>query len=241
MTVSASVETWVCLPTYNEMENLPAIVNQVLHALPAAGVLVIDDNSPDGTGDAADDLATANGRVHVLHRARKEGLGKAYLDGFAAVLNSDTTRRVVQMDADGSHDPAVLPALLTALDQHNLAIGSRYVPGGGIGNWGLLRRAISRFGSLYARAWLGLPVQDPTGGYKAWRSDLLARVLEGTLNASGYVFQVETTWRAHRLGARIAEVPIRFIDRRVGQSKMSLAIALEAAWRVPAMRLRKQA
>lgn len=228
--------TWICLPTYNEAENLLPIATAILQVLPAAHILVVDDNSPDGTGERADDFASRDPRLEVLHRPHKEGLGRAYVAGFSELLARSDVERIIQMDADGSHPVAVLPTMLSALAEADLVIGSRYVPGGGVENWGLLRRFISRFGSVYARAWLQLPIQDPTGGFKAWRADCLRQVLERDLTTSGYVFQVETSYAAHRLGASLCEVPITFTDRRVGQSKMTAAIAMEAAWRVPAMR-----
>ena len=224
----AGTDTWVVLPTYNEAENLEPISAAILTALPGATLLVVDDGSPDGTGEIADRLAAADARVRVLHRARKAGLGRAYLAGFQAALEAGA-RRIVQMDADWSHDPAVLPALLAPVeDGADLVIGSRYTPGGRVVDWGILRRLVSRGGSLFARVVLGLPARDLTGGFKAWRADTLASIDFAGVHAGGYVFQIEMTHRAHRLGARVSEVPITFRDRRVGQSKMSRRIVGEA-------------
>ncbi len=229
-------ETVVCIPTYNERRTLAGIVHAVRATLPEAGILVVDDASPDGTGALADALAAADPGLAVLHRPGKRGLGAAYLDAFGRLAGDDRVRVVAQMDADMSHPPEALPALLSTLTEADLALGSRYVPGGAIREWGVPRRLLSRFGSLYARLWLGLPVRDPTGGFKAWRRELLEQVLAHPVHASGYVFQVETTYIAHRLGARIREVPIVFADRARGRSKMTSAIALEAALAVPRMR-----
>jgi dolichol-phosphate mannosyltransferase len=219
----------VVLPTYNEAENLEAISAAILAALPTATLLVVDDGSPDGTGDIADRMAAADPRVRVLHRAAKAGLGRAYLAGFGVAL-AGGAGQVMQMDADWSHDPAAIPALLAPLEAGtaDLVIGSRYSKGGRVVDWGILRRLISRGGSLFARIVLGLPANDLTGGFKAWRAPTLAAVDFAGVHAGGYVFQVEMTYRAHRLGARVREVPIVFRDRRVGQSKMSRRIVIEA-------------
>jgi dolichol-phosphate mannosyltransferase len=221
--------SWVVLPTYNEADNLPGIATAILDALPGATLLVVDDSSPDGTGDIADVLAAANPRVRVRHRHAKEGLGRAYLDGFGVALAEDA-RVVVQMDADWSHDPATLPALIGPVErgEADLVIGSRYTQGGGVIDWGLGRRVISRGGSLFARTVLGLAPHDLTGGFKAWRAPTLARIPFGGVHAGGYVFQIEMTYRASRAGARVREIPIVFRDRRVGQSKMSRRIVVEA-------------
>jgi len=220
---------WIVLPTYNEAENLGPITAAILDALPAAVVLVVDDDSPDGTGRLADELAAADPRIRVRHRSLKQGLGRAYLDGFGVALGGGATT-VVQMDADFSHDPAALPGLvaLVAADTADLVIGSRYTPGGGVVDWGLGRRIVSRGGSLFARIVLGLRPNDLTGGFKAWRAATLAAVPFDGVHAGGYVFQIEMTFRASRAGARIHEVPITFRDRRVGQSKMSRRIVVEA-------------
>jgi dolichol-phosphate mannosyltransferase len=229
-------DTWVVLPTYNEADNLPRIAPAILGQLPGATLLVVDDGSPDGTGMKADELAAADQHVRVLHRPAKKGLGRAYTAGFRHALDAGA-ERLVQMDADWSHDPARLPALLAALeggegqprpDGADLVIGSRYVAGGGTRNWGVARRVVSRSGSLFARVVLGLPAHDLTGGYKAWRASTLAGLPWAVLHSGGYVFQIETTYLAHRRGARIVEVPIVFEDRRVGVSKMSRRIIGEA-------------
>lgn len=219
--------TWVVVPTYNEAENLTAIAAAILERLPGATLLVVDDDSPDGTGRLADRLAAADPRVRVCHRATKTGLGPAYLEGFGVALG-DGAEQVVQMDADWSHDPAYLPGMLAALHAADLVIGSRYVRGGGVRDWGVLRRLISRGGSLFAGLVLTLPQHDLTGGFKAWRSGTLAGLPRRDVHAGGYVFQIEMTYLASRLGARIMEVPIVFRDRRVGVSKMSRRIVFEA-------------
>jgi dolichol-phosphate mannosyltransferase len=221
--------TWVILPTYNEAENLPGIASAILAELPEATLLIVDDGSPDGTGRLADGLATADERVRVRHRRSKQGLGRAYLDGFGVALAGGATT-VVQMDADWSHDPTSLAALIEPISSGSadLVIGSRYCPGGGVVDWGLGRRLISRGGSQFARIVLGLAPNDLTGGFKAWRAETLAAIPGDGVHAGGYVFQIEMTFRASRLGARIQEIPITFRDRRVGQSKMSRRIIGEA-------------
>jgi dolichol-phosphate mannosyltransferase len=220
---------WVVLPTYNEAENLEEIAAAILASLPAATLLVVDDGSPDGTGQIADRLAAVDVRVRVLHRTAKAGLGRAYLAGFRIALDAGATW-VIQMDADWSHDPTALPDLLAPLETGaaDLVIGSRYVKGGSVVDWGLVRPFISRGGSLFARLVLSLPAHDLTGGFKAWRASSLAAVDFAGVHAGGYVFQVEMTYRAQRGGARVSEVPITFRDRRVGQSKMSRRIVGEA-------------
>jgi dolichol-phosphate mannosyltransferase len=235
-----SNEAWVILPTYNEAENLERIVAAVLEQLPESGrILVVDDNSPDGTGEIADGLAASNDAISVLHRARKEGLGPAYLAGFRVALEAGAAR-IVEMDADFSHDPAYLPQLIGAADDYDLVIGSRYVPGGGVTDWGPMRRFISRGGSTYARITLGLPVRDLTGGFKCFRREVLEAIDLDTIEARGYAFQVETTYRALKAGFRVVEIPIVFRDRADGTSKMSRAIVAEAMWRVPALRFRRR-
>ena len=222
---------WVILPTYDEAENLEAVVGGIRAALPEATILVVDDNSPDGTGQ----LAEAMG-VDVLHRPGKAGLGCAYIAGFAHALNGGAGF-VIEMDADLSHDPADLPRLVEpALDGADLVLGSRYVAGGGIENWGLERRVLSRLGCSYARRVLGVQVRDLTGGFKCFRASALHAIEYDTATAQGYAFQVELTYRVHTLGLTVVEVPIRFRERRLGESKMSARIALEAAWKVPALR-----
>lgn len=220
---------WVVLPTYNEADNLGPVVSAILANLPGAAILVVDDGSPDGTGRLADELAAADQRIHVLHRAAKQGLGRAYLDGFALALAGGAAT-VVQMDADFSHDPAALRGLVGPVVEGaaDLVIGSRYTSGGGVVDWGLGRRVVSRGGSLFARTVLALRPNDLTGGFKAWRAATLAAVPFDGVHAGGYVFQIEMTFRASRAGARIREVPITFRDRRVGQSKMSRRIVVEA-------------
>ena len=235
---SAGPRIRVVLPTYNEADNLEPLVHALFDAAPQVdGVLVVDDSSPDGTGEIADRLAAADPRIEVLHRPVKEGLGPAYVAGFERVL-ADGVDLVVQMDTDFSHDPADVPRLIAAMDEADLALGSRYVAGGGVGEWGRLRRAISRGGSTYARFWLGVGVRDLTGGFKCFRSEVLEAIRPSSVGALGYAFQVETTYRALLTGFRVVEVPIVFNDRRVGESKMSRSIVAEAAVRVPVMRLR---
>ena len=230
-------EPWVVLPTYNEAENVAPLVEATLAKLPASGqVLIVDDNSPDGTGEIADRLVAEHERVEVLHRPRKEGLGPAYIDGFRHALAAGAGL-IVEMDADFSHEPAYLPRLLAAAERADLAIGSRYVPGGGVGDWGALRRGISRGGSAYARLVLGVGVHDLTGGFKCFRREVLEAIDLDSVRSRGYAFQVELTYRAIQLGFRVAEVPIVFRDRRVGSSKMDRSIVLEAIWRVPLLRL----
>jgi dolichol-phosphate mannosyltransferase len=225
----------VCLPTYNERENLP----RVLDALEPHGVrvLVIDDNSPDGTGELADRLAAERPWISVLHRERKEGLGPAYLAGFREALRTDA-EYVLEMDADLSHDPAAVPRLIEACaNGADLALGSRYVPGGGTENWGRGRRVVSAGGSLYARLLLGVGVRDLTGGFKCFRREMLERIDLGAVHSKGYAFQIELTYRTLRAGFRVVEVPIVFVDRTHGRSKMSRTIFLEAVARVPLLRL----
>jgi dolichol-phosphate mannosyltransferase len=229
-------EPWLILPTYNEAENIEPLVAAVLEKLPGtARVLIVDDNSPDGTGGIADRIAAGEERVGVLHRPSKEGLGPAYIAGFREALAGGADL-ILEMDADFSHEPAYLPRLLEAAEDADLVIGSRYVDGGGVGDWGALRRAISRGGSAYARLVLGVPVNDLTGGFKCFRRQVLEAIDLDAVQAKGYAFQVELTYRAVQRGFRVVEVPIVFRDRRVGASKMSRAIFAEAIWRVPLMR-----
>jgi dolichol-phosphate mannosyltransferase len=233
-------DVWLVVPTYDEAANLEAIVAAALDELPPRRrLLVVDDSSPDGTGEIADRLAAGHPDVEVLHRPSKEGIGPAYVAGFRRALAGGATA-IAQMDADFSHNPADLPRLLAALEANDVVLGSRYVEGGGVSDWGPLRRAISRGGSSYARAALGLDVRDLTGGFKAFRREVLEAIDLGSISAEGYAFQVETTYRAIRAGFRVVELPITFRDRRVGESKMSGRIVLEAALRVPAMRLRRR-
>ena len=228
----------VCLPTYNERENLEPMLRALGEALPEdSRVLVIDDASPDGTGELADALAADFDYVGVLHRPRKEGLGPAYLDGFRRALG-EGAELVLEMDCDLSHDPRDVARLLEAVEAGaDLALGSRYAPGGSIPNWGPLRRAVSRAGNTYAQVLLGLPYRDLTGGFKCYRRRVLEAIDLDSISSLGYAFQIETTYRAHRAGFRIVEVPITFVERQIGSSKMSRAIVAEAAWKVPALRL----
>jgi dolichol-phosphate mannosyltransferase len=225
----------ICLPTYDERENLEAICRAILEAVPSVDILVVDDNSPDGTGELADALAAREPRIKVLHRTGKEGLGKAYLAGFAWALERGYAL-VMEMDADFSHDPKHLPAMLSAARDADLVLGSRYVPGGGTVSWGLARRLLSRGGSLYARTILGVKIRDLTGGFKCFRREVLEAIDLPSVSCTGYAFQIELTYRAIRRGFRVVEVPIVFADRRVGQSKMSRRIVLEALRKVWAIR-----
>ena len=217
----------VIIPTYNESENLPRLLDRVAEALPQGDVLVVDDNSPDGTGRLADERASADARVHVLHRAGKEGLGKAYLAGFRWALERDYTH-IFEMDADFSHDPAMLPVFLAAAARADLVLGSRWVAGGGTVDWPLSRQLISRAGSLYARTILGVGVRDLTGGFKCFNRRVLEAIDLDTVQTRGYGFQIELTYRATTRGFTVVEVPIRFADRVAGQSKMSARIMAEA-------------
>jgi dolichol-phosphate mannosyltransferase len=236
---TTSGPTWVVIPTYNEAETIDGLVAAVRAELPEdRRILIVDDGSPDGTGEIADRLAVEHGEVEVLHRREKLGLGPAYVAGFQAALDGGAAR-VVQMDADFSHEPQALPVLLAALADADLVLGSRYVRGGDVHDWGAGRRAISRLGSKYARTALGVRVHDLTGGYKVWRRTALEGISIEDVSATGYAFQVETTYRAIKAGYRVAEVPITFRDRRIGASKMTRSIVFEAAWQVPAMRLRR--
>jgi dolichol-phosphate mannosyltransferase len=227
--------TLIVIPTFNEREGVADIVAAVRAAVPAATVLIVDDASPDGTGGIADELAARDSRIRVKHRPSKQGLGPAYIDAFQQAL-AEGWQRVVQMDADFSHDPGDVPKLLAALDAGaDLVIGSRYVSGGSTVNWGLRRRLISRGGSLYARTILGVPIRDLTGGFKAWKAETLRQVGLSEVGAKGYGFQIEMSYRALGAGARVVEIPIQFVDRRVGQSKMSgtiFAEALTIVWRL---------
>jgi len=229
--------TLIVIPTYNEKDCVADIVRAVRGAVPAATVMIVDDNSPDGTGVLADALAAGDAQVRTLHRAGKQGLGAAYLHAFRVALE-EGWERVVQMDADFSHAPDDVPRLLAALEGGagaDLAIGSRYVAGGGTQNWGLLRRVISRGGGTYARMALGVGVHDLTAGFKAWKATTLRAISLDAVDARGYGFQIEMTYRVLRNGLRVEEVPIRFIDRRVGSSKMSGSIFFEAltlVWRL---------
>jgi len=229
----------ICLPTYNEAANIEDTINAVFAAVPGVFILIIDDNSPDGTGAIADRLSENSRQISVIHRPYKQGLGVAYHHGFEEAINILGADILVQMDADMSHHPEYLPEMLAAIEKADLVLGSRYVRGGGTENWGLVRRIISRFGSLYAKLILQIPLNDLTGGFKAWRRDLLDAVLKQPIASSGYSFQIEMTYHAYLMRAGIIEIPIVFTDRSIGKSKMSLATVFEAFWRVPFFRLRK--
>jgi dolichol-phosphate mannosyltransferase len=232
---------WLVLPTYNEAENIEGIVRAALAQLNSAEtahrVLVVDDSSPDGTGRIADRLADEFEQVEVLHRGHKEGIGPAYLAGFRHALGAGA-ELLLEMDSDFSHDPADLPRLIAAAADADLVLGSRYVDGGGVTDWGHTRRLISRGGSLYAKLVLGIPVNDLTGGFKCFRREVLEAVDLAGVGTDGYGFQIEMTYRAIRAGFRVKEVPILFRERRVGASKMSARIAIEAFWKVPGLRFR---
>jgi len=230
----AAPRALVCVPTYNEAENVVPIVEAILAAAPVE-VLVVDDGSPDGTGQLADAIAAREPRVHVLHREKKEGLGRAYLAAFAWAL-ARPYDLVLEMDADFSHHPRYLAPMLARAREADLVLGSRYVEGGGTVNWGLGRRILSKGGSLYARTILGVPYRDLTGGFKCFRREVLEGIDLPTVQCTGYAFQIELTYRAHRRGFRVAEVPIVFEDRRVGKSKMSRRIVLEAIRKVWSIR-----
>ena len=225
--------TLVIMPTYNERQNLEGIVDRVLASVPDVHVLVVDDNSPDGTGMLASNLALADERVHVIHRATKDGLGGAYRAGFHWGLEHGY-ERLVEMDADGSHQPEQLPRLLDRLETADVVVGSRWIRGGSVVNWPLRRLALSRGGSLYARLALGVPVRDITGGYRAFSALALRSIDLTTVASQGYCFQIDMLWHAHSAGLRIAEVPITFVERVFGESKMSSGIVAEAMLRVTA-------
>jgi dolichol-phosphate mannosyltransferase len=229
----------VCLPTYNERENLEPMVRALGDVLDPSRdrILVIDDGSPDGTGEIADRLAAELAWVSVLHRERKEGIGPAYVAGFRQALAGDA-ELVLEMDCDFSHDPRDVTRLIEEARDTDLVLGSRYVPGGGTENWGFLRRLVSRGGCLYAQVLLGVRVRDLTGGFKCYRRAALEAIDLDALSAHGYAFQIETTYRVLRAGLRVKEIPIRFVDRHVGESKMTRSIVAEAVWKVPALRLR---
>jgi dolichol-phosphate mannosyltransferase len=238
-----SGEPWLILPTYNEADNLKAIVSAAGEVLASAApegfrVLIVDDGSPDGTGRLADELAAEKEWLAVLHRTEKNGIGPAYLAGFRHALDRGAGY-LMEMDSDFSHDPADLARLLAAVHAGaDLALGSRYVPGGGVSDWGLLRRFVSEGGSMYARLVLGLRIKDLTGGFKCFRREVLEAIHFDGVRSHGYAFQVELTYRAVQAGFRVVEVPIVFRDRQHGQSKMSWRIAAEAMWLVPRLRFR---
>lgn len=227
---------WIVLPTYNEAESLAAMVAAIREVVPAGTrVLIVDDNSPDGSGEIADSLAAAHAEVEVLHRPRKEGLGPAYLAGFRRALDGGAAL-ILEMDSDFSHDPASLPRLIEASERADLVIGSRYVPGGEVVDWSPLRRAISRGGGTYARWVLGVSVRDLTGGFKCFRRKVLEGIDLDAVKSKGYAFQIELTYRAVQRGFTVLEVPITFSDRQQGTSKMNRAVVAEAIWRVPLLR-----
>jgi dolichol-phosphate mannosyltransferase len=221
----------VIIPTYNEADNIRVIIGRLRTAVPAAAVLIADDNSPDGTGAIADELSAADSQIHVMHRPGKQGLGAAYLAGFDWAAEHGY-EAVVEMDADGSHQPEALPSLLDALADADLVIGSRWVSGGQVMNWPLRRLILSRGANLYTRIALGMPVRDATGGFRAYRMTALQKLDVQSVASQGYCFQVDLAWRAHRNGLRVVEVPIVFTDRERGTSKMSSSVVREALWRV---------
>jgi dolichol-phosphate mannosyltransferase len=235
----------IVIPTYNEIQNLKGLTESVfqvvdskahLYGVKEVNVLVVDDNSPDGTGKLADEIAKREPRLQVLHRSEKNGLGKAYVAGFAWALDRGYDA-ILEMDADFSHNPSYLPEFWRLLKDHDVVMGSRYVGGGGVRNWGIMRQAISRGGSVYARAILGMPVNDMTGGYNAWKRTVLEAVDISTLRSEGYAFQIELKWRAWKKGFKLTEFPILFEDRTRGKSKMSKKIIVEAMMRVASMKL----
>jgi dolichol-phosphate mannosyltransferase len=226
-------EVLVIIPTYNEAENIGPIVKRVRASVPDAHLLIADDNSPDGTGKLADELAAADDHVHVMHREGKQGLGAAYLAGFQWGIDHDYGV-LVEMDADGSHQPEELPRLLTALKGADLVLGSRWIPGGRVVNWPKYREYISRGGSTYSRLMLDVPMRDVTGGYRAFRRQTLESLGMGDVASAGYCFQVDLAWRAVKAGFHVVEVPITFVERERGDSKMSRGIFVEALWRVTA-------
>ena len=233
---SIIVKTMIVVPTYNESENLPRLVEQLEGVGLGLEILVVDDNSPDGTGRLAEELAATRPWIHVMHRSGKLGLGTAYVEGFRYALNKGY-EVIGEMDADLSHNPAFLPAMLRSLEDADLVLGSRYVPGGGVRNWGVMRKIISQGGSSYARLVLGIGVHDLTGGFKLFRREALQMLGLDTVRSNGYSFQIELTYRAIRRGYRVVEVPIIFEDRRVGKSKLSRQVVLEAMLMVPQLRL----
>ncbi|MCP4504208.1 MAG: polyprenol monophosphomannose synthase [Deltaproteobacteria bacterium] len=230
-TTPPTADAVICLPTYNERENLPSIIKEVLRTAPTIDILVIDDNSPDGTGAVADGICAKEPRVHVLHRAGKEGLGKAYIAGFKWALER-SYRFIFEMDADFSHQPRYIPQFLRAIEDYDLVLGSRYVEGGGTENWNALRKLISKGGSLYARSILQVPFKDLTGGFKCFRREVLEAIDLDAIECTGYAFQIELTFRAHQLGFRVKEIPIIFYERIAGHSKMGKNIVLEAVHKV---------
>jgi len=229
----------IVVPTYNEAENLAWIVTRVRRVLPRADVLVVDDDSPDGTGRIADELAASDPQVQVVHRTAKEGLGAAYLHGFRVALERGYDV-IGEMDADGSHQPEQLPRLLAALEDADLVLGSRWVPGGSVVNWPLARRALSRGGNLYTRLLLGIPVRDATGGFRLFRRTTLEKIDLSSVRSVGYCFQADLAWRTVEAGLRVREVPIQFVERTRGESKMSPDVAVESLRRITTWGLRER-
>ena len=229
----------VVIPTYNELENLPIIVAGVRAAAPEVNILIADDNSPDGTGEVADGIAAKDNAVQVLHRTKKSGLGAAYLEAFQWAKANEFDV-VVEMDADGSHSPTDLVKILAALNDSDVVLGSRWVKGGQVVNWPRSRELLSRGGNLYTRLWLGIPLKDATGGFRAYRMTALAKIDVSKVESQGYCFQVDMAWRVVRSGLRIIEVPITFVEREFGESKMNQAIVKEALWRVTQWGLAKR-
>ena len=221
------MKTLIIIPTYNELENLRPLLQEIFSNAPDTDVLIVDDNSPDGTGKLADEMHNENPQVHVLHRAGKLGLGTAYITGFKYAITHGY-EAIFEMDADFSHDPRYLPAFLKAIEHADLVIGSRYIPGGDTPNWSILRRFISGGGNLFARFMLGIPVHDCTAGFRCYRRTVLESIDLDTIQAQGYAFQVELAYRTTRQGFKVVETPIVFMDRRVGKSKMSRTIVIEA-------------
>jgi len=233
--ISTGAGALIITPTYNEKENLPRLVTEIHRVVPEAHILVVDDNSPDGTGDLAASLARRDSRIHVLHREGKLGLGTAYIAGFKYALSKDY-ERIFEMDADLSHRPEHLPEFLNMSKDYDLVLGCRYMEGGGTEDWGMMRRMLSQGGNLYARTILSLPFQDLTGGFKCFRREVLESIDLDAIGSEGYAFQIELTYRTYRAGYRIGETPIIFPDRTLGRSKMNRKIILEALWRVAKLR-----
>lgn len=231
--------TLVVIPTYNENDNIGSLLSEIAFICPNADILVIDDNSPDGTGETIERLAKKDSRITCLHRSSKSGIGPAYIAGFKEALKKDYTF-ILQMDADFSHAPKYIPIFLNLAKKYDLVIGSRYVYGGGIRNWGIMRQLISRFGSFYAKIILGLPVNDLTGGFKCFNRKVLESIGLDNVKSKGYVFQIEMTYKTYKKGFKIMEYPIVFVDRRVGQTKMSRSIVFEAFINVWKLRLTKR-
>lgn len=231
------MKTLIVIPTYNEIENIKKLVTEIFNQVDAqTHILIVDDNSPDGTGDLADVMAESNPRVHVLHRPKKMGLGTAYVTGFRYALDNGYDV-IFEMDSDFSHDPKYLPLFQQEIEKYDAVIGSRYVAGGGVVNWGLGRRVLSRGGSLYAKLILGMELNDLTGGFNCWRRSVIEAIGPNTLKSDGYSFQIEMKYKAFKKGFRIKEIPIVFEDRYLGQSKMNKKIVLEAMYRVLLMRM----